>query len=314
MADGSGSSAENVIVQVPDSNSVSQTIDDWCDDDDGARYVFKDVDDAIKNNFYSKKTNYSQVCDMIALYLKGQKALYTEAKTYCELRLSYLMLPAIFIAAACGILAPVLKELSYGTTIVSSLNGFTAFLLAVVNYLKLDAKAEAHRTAAYKFDKLQSKIVFNSGRFLFIGGEDDELRKLINDAENSVAEIKETDQFILPESIRYNFPMLYGINIFTVIKQIQNEELMLTQTLTELYNETYKVERKIAALEKAGKPIDAKLETKLASLTEQHKQCLANITNQKGRFQVIDESIEDELSAARNRCCKRFECCGILKS
>lgn len=314
MADGSGGPTENTIVHVPDSNSVSQTIDDWCDEEEGARYTFKDVEDAIKTNFYSKKTNYSQVCDMIALYLKGQKALYTEAKTYCELRLSYLMLPAIFIAAACGILAPVLKELAYGTTIVSSLNGFTAFLLAVVNYLKLDAKAEAHRTAAYKFDKLQSKLIFNSGRFLFIGGEDDELRKLINDAENSVAEIKETDQFILPESVRYNFPMLYGINIFTEIKRIQNEELMLTQTLTELYNETYKLERKKTCLEKNGKPIDSKLEEQLKALILEHKKCLADITNQKGRFQMIDTAIEEELRNARNRCWKRMECCGILKS
>jgi hypothetical protein len=315
MADGSGAPIENTIVHVGsgDSGSVGQTIDEWCDDDDNARYVYREVADAIKTNFYNKKTNYSLVCDMIALYLKGQKALYTEAKTYCELRLSYIMLPSIFIAAACGVLAPVLKDMTYGTTIISSLNGFTAFLLAVVNYLKLDAKAEAHRTAAYKFDKLQSRLVFSSGRFLFIGGEDEELKKLINDAENSVAEIKETDQFILPESVRYNFPMLYGINVFTEIKRIQNEEMMLTQQLTDLYNETYKVEQKLKTLEKAGKS-DKELEKKLELLTISHKKCLDKITDQKSRYQIIDQAIEDELRHASRRCWKRLECCGILKT
>jgi hypothetical protein len=37
--------------------------------------------------------------------------------------------------------------------------------------------------------------------------------------------------------------MLYGINVFTEIKRIQNEEMMLTQQLTDFYNETYKVEQ-----------------------------------------------------------------------
>ena len=59
--------------------------------------------------------------DVIAMYLGGQKILYTEAKTYCEQHLNYLMLSAIFITAACSILSVVLQESTVGPILVSGL-------------------------------------------------------------------------------------------------------------------------------------------------------------------------------------------------
>tara|TARA_B100001057_G_scaffold338216_1_gene338995 strand:- start:505 stop:1458 length:954 start_codon:yes stop_codon:yes gene_type:complete len=46
------------------------------------------------------------------------------------------------------------------------LSAFVAFLLAIVNYLKLDASAEAHKTSAHQYDKLQSYVEFQSGNVL----------------------------------------------------------------------------------------------------------------------------------------------------
>ena len=50
--------------------------------------------------------------------------------------------------------------------IVSSLNGFIAFLLAIINYLKLDASSEAHKISAYQYSKLKNYIEFSSGEIL----------------------------------------------------------------------------------------------------------------------------------------------------
>jgi hypothetical protein len=35
-----------------------------------------------------------------------------------------------------------------------------AFLLALVNYFKLDAASEAHKISAHQYDKLQSSVEF----------------------------------------------------------------------------------------------------------------------------------------------------------
>ncbi len=45
---------------------------------------------------------------------------------------------------------------------------FNCFLLAVVNYLKLDATSEAHKIAAHQYDKLQTSIEFLSGTTLLL--------------------------------------------------------------------------------------------------------------------------------------------------
>jgi hypothetical protein len=257
----------------------------------------------------------SFVCDMIALYLKGQKILYTEAKTYCELRLTFLMLPAILITAACSILSPLLKDQDGGTTIVSGLNAFTAFLLAVVNYLKLDAKAEAHRTAAYKFDKLQAALVFKSGRNLFMGSTIEDLNAIIVETEKSVRDVKETDPFVLPEGVRYNFPILYGINIFAEIKRVQNYEMILIHNLWSMYNETATLEYEIKQLEGENKPVPQEKRNKLAALEKEHKDELNKIINIKDQFQLIDDKFEAELRKNRRRWTRLFFCCcGILKT
>lgn len=278
-------------------------------------FAFHEVMASIRQNFHTKQTSNSFVCDMIALYLKGQKILYTEAKTYCELRLSFLMLPAILITAACSILSPILKPYEGGTTAVSALNGFTAFLLAIVNYLKLDAKAEAHRTAAYKFDKLQSALVFKSGRNLFMGSTAEDLNAIIVETEKSVREIKETDSFVLPEGVRYGFPKLYGVNIFAEIKKVQNYELELVHELWSMYNEYNTLEFDIKQLENEGKPVEETKRTRLAELLKGHKAKLNDIINIKNKFQEIDLSFESELESRRNTCWQRvFCCCGLLKT
>jgi molybdenum cofactor biosynthesis enzyme MoaA len=67
------------------------------------------------------------------------------------------MLPAIFISLTASVASLGLKGYDYGNLILSALSGFDAFLLAIISFTKLDAKAEAHKTSSYRFDKLQTK-------------------------------------------------------------------------------------------------------------------------------------------------------------
>jgi hypothetical protein len=175
--------------------------------------------------------------DIVSAYLKGQKMLYVEAKVYCEQYLYSLMIPAICITALCSILSLILQEYRVGPLIVSSLASINSVILALVTYLKLDAKAEAHKTTAYSFEKLQSYCEFSSGRLLFRDAAVDPC-KLIEEIGNEVKEIKEKNQFLLPQRIRYSYPILYSTNIFSEVKRLQNEEILHVNDLKTLINET----------------------------------------------------------------------------
>jgi hypothetical protein len=276
------------------------------------KYSFKQVAKKLQNTFLDKETNNSTICDIIAMYLKGQKILYTEAKTVCEQRLNYLMLPAIFITSVCAILTIVIKDATNGPTVVASLNGLTAFILSLINYLKLDAKAEAHRTSAYKFDKLQSTMEFNSGRILFDEKASKELIQMIQNIETNVKEIKETNQFILPERIRYTYPNLYNMNVFAEVKKIGIKEMIFTNKLLNAMNESLELQRKYEDVHESSMKIsDVK---KLDELDKIQKICIEEIIKLKNEYLKIDEAFELEMKKHRESTSRKLDCCSWLKS
>lgn len=275
-----------------------------------AQFLYQEVDQMLKEAYNYKESNSSMICDIISMYLKGQKILYTEAKTLCEQRLNYLMLPTICITAVCAVISIALKEYPYGTTIVSSLSALNFFFLNLINYLKLDAKAEAHRVSAYKFDKLQSKLEFNSGKILFVVGASKELPKLIMDTEKDVGEIKETNQFILPEHIRFKFPKLNNINVFAEVKKIQSVESLYVNRLKDTLNEHVNLNLKIYT----SSQVDKKDIEHRDMLENTIKTITSDIIRIKDQYLEIDKQFENELIEHRQWVANNYGLCSFLKT
>ena len=147
-----------------------------------------DIESALGKSYidYESMHSSSNALDVVSLYIKGQKLLYTEAKTYCEQQLNFLMLPAIFISCVGSIFSFISDKYNYGPIIIACLNGFNAFLLSLISYLKLDAKAQAHKTSAYKFDKLESYCEFNSGKFMFFETKVEDISDVVENIEKDV--------------------------------------------------------------------------------------------------------------------------------
>lgn len=289
-----------------------------------AAVTYHEVDQKLKDAFNYKEANASMICDIMSMYIKGQKILYTEAKTICEQRLNYLMLPTIIITAVCTVISVVLKEYDYSSTLVSALNGVNFLFLNLINYLKLDAKAEAHRVSAYKFDKIQSKLEFNSGKMLFIKGRSSELPMLIDDTEKSVRDIKETNQFILPEKIRYRYPILNDINIFEEVKKIQSQEILLINCLKDTMNDHVglllkpKGATSASAISGEIKIVDTLTMASDADRIKELEAKIRNITNDiiniKDQYLEIDKQFQDELKRHRDSVMKSCNPLAWLKS
>ena len=124
------------------------------------------VEHTIEKYYFDSNHKISAALDILASYLKGQKIIYMESKCYCETHLNLLMMPAILLSTIATILASIVQNISWGAIVISAVNGIIAFLLAMVNFFKLDAASEAHKISAHQYDKLQSTVEFTSGSIL----------------------------------------------------------------------------------------------------------------------------------------------------
>lgn len=316
----SGTEPENTLQVVTDEGKKEEKVapDDKKDATPAAEaaqnelvlFRHKDVNTLLTDGYVYQTQNNSTICDIVAMYLKGQKILYTEAKTVCEVRLHYLMLPAIVITAGAAILSMILKENQNGAMIVSVLNSVNTFLLTLINYLKLDARAEAHRTAAYKFDKLQSYMEFNSGRILFDQKASEGLVEILKKVENDVREIKETNQFVLPEKIRYTYSKLYSTNVFAEVKKIMISEAIHIEALKNAMNSILEIEE---YAKKSGIQDETYKKT-IAELEKNRKAEINNVLLLRNKYLEIDKKYEEELEKHRTSIHRRLDCCGWLKS
>ncbi len=281
--------------------SVSED-DDYDDDDDEKPHKpirqlsLRDVEQSLDKYYDDTDSKYSGELDILITFMKGQKNVYFQSYMVSQRKLNSIIIPALIITASVTIFAPLISDYSWNSAVISGLNAFTAMLISISNYLKLETSAQIFYNTATIFENMETSLEFTASKLMFIKEESEKydiILDKISECELKIAGIKEWNKLFIPDEIRFAFPIICFINIFSFIKRMESNKKVLIVRFKDVKNELRSLLRnKHSAQHRVVKRLDY--------LTESKEKIKEDLGHYRNAYSYIDELFTHEIKYAQN--------------
>jgi hypothetical protein len=122
--------------------------------------------------------------------------------------------------------------------------------------------------------------------------------------ENKVKEVKQKNQFIIPDSIRNRYPNIYYTNIFALVSQSQIQEMIITNQLKLASNAFTEVENRLI---KGNRDPETYEDYNIK--LQQKNDLIERILEHRRSLVMFDHEIRSEVENNHRRWCKCLRCC-----
>jgi hypothetical protein len=119
----------------------------------------------------------------------------------------------------------------------------------------------------------------------------------LTDIESKIADIKGTNQFIIPKPVRTRYPVIYNTNVFLIIKKIEDIRKRKINSLKEVKNQ----KNYLTAVLRSKKNKDKKttnLELEIVRLQKEKDRHINSLLMLKSAFSIIDDMFIKEMENA----------------
>lgn len=254
--------------------------------------------------YYDNQTKYSNELDILITYMKGQKNLYIQSYLLCKRKLHMLMIPAMLLSTLITFLTPFFSSCTHNWSAIflASLNGITAGLIALINYLKLETSTQTYYNSARQFDKLETSLEFVASKLMIIENEEQKsniVYEQVKEVESKINEMKEWNSLFLPDEIRGLFPIICHINIFSFIKRIETNKKNMLDRFKDVKNEIRYILYQHNERETTEQ--SNRIHKRLQYLIDSKEKLKQELIHYKNAYSYIDELFTIEIKNARNK-------------
>jgi len=251
------------------------------------------IEKQITDNF--SINNYSNELDMLISYIRGYKTAYLFANYIMRSRFNFLTMTSILFTASISIFTPFIGQTEWSIGLIVILNALTTMMISIIKQLQLESSADIFYDRALQYEKIETALEYKNNMIIFIVDETQKREHIMNkitDIESEIVKIKESDKIEIPSIIKYEFPLIVHLNVFSFIKKMHIIKKSLIEKLMVAKKEAKYIFRK----RNRNKTITSRESKRLQYLTELKDSIKTDLNYCMNAYDYMNDLITREIN------------------